>query len=58
MSKPNKKNIQCIIDGKEYPSLVDGCSALGLDYGYARLKHHRKGDKFEMKKIFVIEVKK
>ena len=46
------------INGVEYPSIKEGCSATGLDQNNLRvLKHYHKGQPFKMKivKEFQIE---
>ncbi len=44
------------INGVEYPSITEGCSATGLDLNYIKVQKHRKGNKFTVKKKFEIEI--
>jgi hypothetical protein len=44
------------INGVEYPSITEGCSATGLDLNYLKVKKHRKGNKFTISKKYEIEI--
>lgn len=45
-----------LINGVEYPSITEGCSATGLDMNYLKVKKHRKGNKFTLTKKYEIEI--